>query len=627
MSPDADRLLLLAQTMQATPDSHVLLLGAGISRSAGVRTAWGVQMELIRRLASAGGAELDADEDAPAAWWRERYNVEPRYEDVLEKLGGTPVERQQMLRGFFEPSDAEREEGLKSPTAAHEGIAQLAKLGVVKVIVTLNFDRLVEQALRAVGVEPTILTTPSDVEGVAPLQTIQTLVVHLHGDYLSANSMLNTREEIGEYPQQVNEFLRAIMRDRGLVVVGWSAEYDPALRDLIRSVRRPFSSVWIEPGEFSASARELSTACQIQKVTLDADQGLGRLADAVLALHERRAVHPLSLTEAIGSTKRALSGEAVAVSVHDRIAAECASISAHPDIEQAPQLAQTGGADIADALVRVEAASSLLVGLTAAAALWGNSSTDRWWQAEIERLAQPVRGSGTMAWLQLPAVPALLMHMAAKVASIAGERYDLFFQLMTDGRVPDYFRGGTMGLERYLRPESIYRMPLNQTPSEHVFGVLAPVFRDNLTLNEAGWIDAWETANILAMAHELYVRDVEAEARMAPVARSDDDPPIELLKHLANLVSGHERLHIRAEDLSSWSSVCAHRLIPESRRLGLIAAGGICGGSVRQLRCALQAVNVAVARQAKEMSFRAVGPQGGALPDYMWLDTGKRPDR
>ena len=61
------------------------------------------------------------------------------------------AERQQLLRAYFEPNDQEREEGEKEPTAAHRAIAALAAQGFIKVIITTNFDRLVETALREEG--------------------------------------------------------------------------------------------------------------------------------------------------------------------------------------------------------------------------------------------------------------------------------------------------------------------------------------------------------------------------------------------------------------------------------------------------------------------------------------------
>ena len=55
-----------------------------------------------------------------------------------------PADRTEIRALSVEPTDAEREQGLKVATAAHRAIAQLVRDGYVRVIVTTNFDRLME---------------------------------------------------------------------------------------------------------------------------------------------------------------------------------------------------------------------------------------------------------------------------------------------------------------------------------------------------------------------------------------------------------------------------------------------------------------------------------------------------
>ena len=105
--------------------------------------------------------------------------------------------------------------------------------GTVKVIVTLNFDHLIEQALRNEGVEPTIVASPADIDGMAPLHTLDCCVVHLHGDYQNPTTMLNTVTELAAYEPSTSRLLQRILEDYGLIIAGWSSKYDPALRDAI----------------------------------------------------------------------------------------------------------------------------------------------------------------------------------------------------------------------------------------------------------------------------------------------------------------------------------------------------------------------------------------------------------
>lgn len=55
----------------------------------------------------------------------------------------------------------------------------------MSVIVTTNFDRLMERALEAEGVAPTVITTPEAIEGASPMAHCDCTLVKLHGDYMT----------------------------------------------------------------------------------------------------------------------------------------------------------------------------------------------------------------------------------------------------------------------------------------------------------------------------------------------------------------------------------------------------------------------------------------------------------
>ena len=53
----SDPLFAVALSMQANPGVYALLLGSGVSRSAGMPTGWEVVLDLLRRLAAVAGEE------------------------------------------------------------------------------------------------------------------------------------------------------------------------------------------------------------------------------------------------------------------------------------------------------------------------------------------------------------------------------------------------------------------------------------------------------------------------------------------------------------------------------------------------------------------------------------------
>lgn len=72
----------VALALHHAPGVYAVLLGSGVSRGAGVPTCWEVTLELIRRLAVADEGEAP---ESPEEWYRDRYEADPDYSDVLER--------------------------------------------------------------------------------------------------------------------------------------------------------------------------------------------------------------------------------------------------------------------------------------------------------------------------------------------------------------------------------------------------------------------------------------------------------------------------------------------------------------------------------------------------------------
>src|SRR5690349_10419951 len=127
-----DPILTLAVSVHSNRGVYALLLGSGLSRSAGVPTGWEIVQDLIRRLAY---IQKETCEPDPEVWYRARFGSEPDYSEILNDIAKSSAERMQLLRGYFEPTDQERQEGRKLPTPAHRAIADLVAKGYMRVLV------------------------------------------------------------------------------------------------------------------------------------------------------------------------------------------------------------------------------------------------------------------------------------------------------------------------------------------------------------------------------------------------------------------------------------------------------------------------------------------------------------
>ena len=252
-----------------------------------------------------------------SSWYQERFGEEPDYSKLLDTLARSPTERSALLRSYFEPTAEERAQGIKVPGAAHTALANLAATGHVRLFVTTNFDRLIEQALEAAGVTPRVLSTPDSILGSPPLSQAGCTVLKLHGDYLDTR-IKNTPAELDAYDEVVDELLDRIIEEHGFIVCGWSAAWDTALRRAFeRSKSRRYTTYWadvIPPGEQASHLIELLEGDFIQ--VMGADDFFTGIVDKLKTLGDgdgsgvktesraptRKAKHnlPVQLTSFIG---------------------------------------------------------------------------------------------------------------------------------------------------------------------------------------------------------------------------------------------------------------------------------------------------------------------------------------
>ncbi|MFE9684069.1 SIR2 family protein [Streptomyces sp. NPDC006285] len=489
----------LALGLRAVPGGYAVLFGAGASVSAGMLSAWGVQCDLIRQIASIDGVEIPDGDDGPYDWYVERFKREPAYDTLLAGLSVTASGRQALLRSYFEPDEAEREQGIKQPADAHRALARLVADGHIRVIITLNFDHLIEDALREAGLRPTIIRRPSDLTGMIPLHAQrQGVVIHLHGDYLDPDSMRNTPEELEKYEQEVDKLLDQVFDEYGLIIAGWSATYDPALVNALkRCPTRRFDTYWADPYPLSSAATELLKQRRGTYVPADADRFLTRTADAVTALAERNRANPHNIATAIATAKRELRSDGPAINLHDTLRREAARLADHP--------LRTATADVPQPELETErerrcivweAETETLAALAAVTAYWGNDTTDRYWFADVERLATVTLGTGKKPLNDLRRAPATLLLHGAGVAAVAAERWPLAARLLTGPRAEDMLRKADMPAAALLGPETVLGL---HTSAARVHNYLKPIFIGHVVANESAFTEAWERFEYLRL--------------------------------------------------------------------------------------------------------------------------------
>ena len=428
----------LAFSMHANPGVYAVLAGSGLSRAAQIPTGWQITLNLVRKLAAVRGEQCDP---SPEQWYRNAFGKEPDYSDLLDGFCESPAERQQLLQSYVEPSDEEREEGAKQPTTAHRAIAALAAQGFVRVIVTTNFDRLFETALEAATVTPVVVSTPDQVRGALPLIHTSCYVVKLHGDYLDSR-ILNTEAELDAYDEEFDRLLDRILDEFGLVVCGWSAAWDGALRKaLFRAPSRRFTTYWTARAELGDEARRLVEHRGAELISIsDADEFFHTIQQHVESLREFARPHPLSTEAAVASLKRYLVEQRHRVRLADLVDGVVERVI---EATAGAAFAMDGlRPDTASATARVrryDAACSTLLALATIGGFWAEEEHVSLWQRALTRLASTRSGGGDVIWLGLRRYPATLLLYALGIGAVEANRLEFLARLL-EARISEEHR-------------------------------------------------------------------------------------------------------------------------------------------------------------------------------------------
>ncbi|MEV4414854.1 SIR2 family protein [Catellatospora sp. NPDC049609] len=431
--PAFDARISLATAMHAQPGVYALLLGSGTSTGVGVPTGWGVVTALVAKVAAAAGEQVPTEADIEQ-WWSKHGDGAPLgYSALLESLASTPAARRALLASFFEPTSEERAQGVKVPGAAHRAIAQLVARGAVRVIVTTNFDRLIEQALEAQGIFPQVIATPAAIEGMEPLPHARCTVIKLHGDY-ARTDQLNTVEELSAYVAPLRGLLERVLDEYGLVVAGWSGDWDHGLVAALEGTRsRRYPLFWASRGELGQIAKRLVAQHRAHVITgATAEQFFPDLVNRLEALDDL-ADPPLTKAMAVARLKRLLPDPVKHIEVADLFDTEIRRLREHlrtlaplaPDADPAAvQRAHDEVRTRCDTLMRLLAHGVFLDRDRQHTALWVRVVE------QLMRARQQPADGHDPRWTNLQHYPALLALKTASLAAVASYHDDVLLRLL-----------------------------------------------------------------------------------------------------------------------------------------------------------------------------------------------------
>lgn len=493
-----DLTLSLPFSLVNTKGATALLLGSGISSAASILTGWGITLDLAQKVAAMLGEKSGPD---PAEWYQQKFGEEPDYAKLLEQLAPTPAERQRLLRGYFVPTDEDREQHLKEPTKAHHAIAELVSKGYIRVILTTNFDPLLELALEAAGVQPAVVSNVASISGMMPLQHEPVTIIKLHGHYLDTR-LRNTPAELASYEPELDKLLDRVLDEYGLIICGWSGVWDVALRNaLLRCPTRRFSTYWTVKGTLAEEAKPLAKQRAAKVIEIaGADVFFQGLAEQVAALEDLAQPLPATTAVALATLKRYLPVEAQRIRLHDLMTAEVEAVWGR--ISELIPTGQPTPENMKRVVGALDALMDRLVHLLAVGAYWSTEMQQSLWTNTVARLSKlpGERSSSWSVWGQYHDYPLLLSFYAVGLGATAAGNDDLLTDLLLTARLRD---SGSYGNELQSPAKRMFES-IDQEyfapmwPTKHVLSVndylhqvLRPAFKE-LVPDDATYDDVFD---------------------------------------------------------------------------------------------------------------------------------------
>ncbi len=259
-----DRIRNLAQLLnlkKTAGESFVLMLGAGASLSSGVKPTATIMEELVSTYATQT-ASADTIEDRFDELWRT----------------GSEANRGLWLKPYLN----------RPPSSGYHRLAELIQRGFFDVVITFNFDRLLERALDDAGFTDykTIIRGETDVQSIAKLvqsREPRVKILKMHGSLQSSDYFLFSKEEMLNYPPDLEKVI-SDLTSRDIVICGYAFN-DECLRRAFDPSKGGGDIYYVNPSGAVENVKGLLSRRRSLERVIGGD--LGKFDDFVETLHRQ----------------------------------------------------------------------------------------------------------------------------------------------------------------------------------------------------------------------------------------------------------------------------------------------------------------------------------------------------
>ncbi|WP_053646078.1 hypothetical protein [Streptomyces sp. XY431] len=301
-----------------------------------------------------------------------------------------------------------------------------------------------------------MISRPAQLDAMKPLAHARVTIIKLHGDYADL-TQLNTVDELEKYDEAQQRFLERVLDDYGLIVCGWSADWDKALVRAVEGTRsRRYPMFWSTLGTLGTAAQQLVTQHGASVIRgMDADDLFTGLEKRLEAL-DRMSAPPVSRDMAVVQLKKALPDPVKRIDLFDLLHQHTMqvvdAVATHP--------VHGDTATFAKNVEGMRQDTDTLLHLLAAGVFHDDGTHQELWLKAVERLVRlrdtSPSGPYSRSLDNLRHYPALLATWTMGVAAVLARREGLIATLLTK---PLWAAPGSNGVPEvpasYLNPWNV----------------------------------------------------------------------------------------------------------------------------------------------------------------------------
>lgn len=239
-----DPILPLSISIVEGKGTYALFLGSGISKGAGIPTGSDLLEKTKKKLYMMDKKIETFDEEGYLKWLDKKALNDMDYSNLLE-LFPSEEDRRVFLEPFFVGVE---------PSESHRIIALMVQKGWVKVIITSNFDRLMETALDEKKINYDVVDCSNDLKVLKPREHSNCRILKIHGDYKSL--VKNTKKELERLEPDIEKEFKNVLDNFGIIVAGYSGS-DEGVVSCLKDRNSKYTLYWLKHGNLDENISEL----------------------------------------------------------------------------------------------------------------------------------------------------------------------------------------------------------------------------------------------------------------------------------------------------------------------------------------------------------------------------------